>query len=81
MLFLVNGVRGRVHSMLFEQVMKAHVPALLDEPEDMRSRRDVLQNRLDRLNAARAELKQCEMHKGGSGRDGAQNGRRSSSSK
>lgn len=61
MFFLVTGVQGNVQSRLFERVLGKHqVHALLDEPEDMRSRRDVLENRMTRLNAARDELQECE---------------------
>jgi len=59
MLFLVTGVRMRVHTVLFEQVMREHIPQLLAEPEDMCAKRAALESRLSRLSAARAELEQC----------------------
>mmetsp|Transcript_28265 Transcript_28265/g.76060 ORF Transcript_28265/g.76060 Transcript_28265/m.76060 type:complete len:742 (-) Transcript_28265:238-2463(-) len=57
---LVNGVRARVHAVLFEQLMKVPVGELLEEPRDMAERRKGLQERLDRLGAARHELEQCQ---------------------
>lgn len=56
MLCLVNGVRAKLHSALFEGVMRAQLAELLDEPDEVRERRLALQSRLGRLSAAIAEL-------------------------
>ncbi|KAJ1631710.1 Dynamin GTPase effector domain-containing protein [Pavlovales sp. CCMP2436] len=58
MLFLVNGVKNRLHATLFEGVMRAQVAELLDEPGEVRDRRLGLHSRLTRLSAAIAELEQ-----------------------
>lgn len=58
MLFLVNGVRAKLHAALFEGVMRAQLADLLDEPDEMRGRRLEMQTRLGRLGAAIAELEQ-----------------------
>mmetsp|Transcript_23496 Transcript_23496/g.58640 ORF Transcript_23496/g.58640 Transcript_23496/m.58640 type:complete len:103 (+) Transcript_23496:607-915(+) len=57
-LFLVNGVKNRLHATLFEGVMRAQVAELLDEPGEVRDRRLGLHSRLTRLSAAIAELEQ-----------------------
>lgn len=56
MFCLVNGVRAKLHSTLFEGVMRAQLSELLDEPDEVRERRLALQTRLGRLGAAIAEL-------------------------